>query len=113
MDRLASVKRDMAKVMGFVEFNGGHRYADFIPGTDNVPEYGIAALIAGGLAAKAGLFKVLLGALVALNRRQQTTGGAPARLPFSFVSCSGLRRRVGWLAAEQLAEERRRRDEPQ
>src|SRR2546430_13208988 len=40
---LASVKRDMAKVMGFVEFNGGHRYADFIPGTDKVAEYGIAA----------------------------------------------------------------------
>ena len=29
---------------------------------------GIAALIAGGLAAKAGLFKVLLGALVALKK---------------------------------------------
>src|SRR2546428_234393 len=68
MDRLASVKRDMAKVMGFVEFNGGHRYADFIPGTDKVAEYGIAALIAGGLAAKAGLFKVLLGALIALKK---------------------------------------------
>jgi len=48
---------DMAKVIGFVEFSGGHRYADFIPGTDKVAEYGIAALIAGGLAAKAGLFK--------------------------------------------------------
>src|SRR5712691_3985949 len=43
MDRLESVKRDMAKVMGFVEFNGGHRYTDFIPGTDKVAEYGIAA----------------------------------------------------------------------
>ena len=38
------------------------------PGTDKVAEYGIAALIAGGLAAKAGLFKVLLGALVALKK---------------------------------------------
>src|SRR2546426_543728 len=68
MDRLESIRRDMAKVIGFVEFNGGHRYADFIPGTDKVAEYGIAALIAGGLAAKAGLFKVLLGALVALKK---------------------------------------------
>ena len=68
MDRLESVRRDMAKVIGFVEFNGGHRYADFIPGTDKVAEYGIATLIAGGLAAKAGLFKVLLGALVALKK---------------------------------------------
>lgn len=68
MDQLASVRRDMAKVIGFVEFNGGHRYADFIPGTDKVAEYGIAALIAGSLAAKAGLFKVLLGALIALKK---------------------------------------------
>src|SRR5437899_840933 len=68
MDRLESVRRDMAKVIGFVEFSGGHRYADFIPGTDKVAEYGIAALIAGGLAAKAGLFKVLLGALIALKK---------------------------------------------
>src|SRR6266704_811463 len=59
MDQLEPVRRDMAKVIGFVEFSGGHRYADFIPGTDKVAEYGIAALIAGGLAAKAGLFKVL------------------------------------------------------
>jgi len=56
------------KVIGFVEFSGGHRYADFIPGSDKVAEYGIAALIAGGLAAKAGLFKVLLGALIALKK---------------------------------------------
>ena len=68
MDRLEPVRRDMAKVIGFVEFNEGHHYADFIPGTDKVAEYGIAALIAGGLAAKAGLFKVLLGALIALKK---------------------------------------------
>jgi len=68
MDQLEPVRRDMAKVIGFVEFSGGHRYADFIPGTDKVAEYGIAALIAGGLAAKAGLFKVLLGALIALKK---------------------------------------------
>jgi|ERR1041385_112508 uncharacterized membrane-anchored protein len=68
IDQLASVKRDMTKVIGFVEFNDGHRYADFIPGTDKVAEYGIAALIAGSLAAKAGFFKVLLGALIALKK---------------------------------------------
>ena len=68
MDRIEPVKRDMAKVLGFVDFNEGHRYADFIPGTDRVAEYGIAALIAGGLAAKAGLFKALLAALIALKK---------------------------------------------
>ena len=68
MGQIASVKRNMAKVIGFVDFNEGHRYADFVPGSDKVAEYGIAALIAGGIAAKAGLFKVLLGALIALKK---------------------------------------------
>ena len=68
MDRLTAVKQDMGKVIGFVEFNEGHRYADFVPGSDKVAEYGIAALIAGGLAAKAGLFKLLLGALIAMKK---------------------------------------------
>src|SRR5690349_16127045 len=68
MDRLGAVKGDMPKVIGSVEFTEGHRYADFIPGTDKVAEYGIAALVAGSLAAKAGFFKVLLGALVALKK---------------------------------------------
>ena len=68
MDRLESVREDMTKVIGFVEFNEGHRYADFVPGTDKVAEYGIAALIAGGVAAKAGLFKVLLAALIGLKK---------------------------------------------
>lgn len=66
MDRLGAVKQDMAKVIGFVEFNEGHRYADFVPGSDKVAEYGIAALIARGLAAKAGRFKVLIVGLAAV-----------------------------------------------
>ena len=68
MDQLDAVKRAMPQVISAVEFNEGHRYADFIPGTDKVAEYGIAALVAGGLAAKAGFFKLLLGALVALKK---------------------------------------------
>jgi uncharacterized membrane-anchored protein len=68
MDQIAAVRRDMAKVISYVDFNEGHRYADFIPGTDKVAEYGIAALIAGGIAAKAGLFKVLIGFLIAAKK---------------------------------------------
>ena len=68
MDQLDQIKSAMSKVMGFVEFTDGHRYADFVPGSDKVAEYGIAALIAGGVAAKAGLFKVLLAALIGLKK---------------------------------------------
>jgi uncharacterized membrane-anchored protein len=65
MDQIEDVRRDMTQVLQFVDFNEGHRYADFQPGSDHVAEYGIAALVAGGLAAKAGLFKGLLALLVA------------------------------------------------
>lgn len=40
-------------------FNDGHRYADFNPATDKVAEYGLAALVGGVAAKKAGLFAVL------------------------------------------------------
>ncbi len=63
--QLTEVKNEMQKVIGFVNFEKGNRYEDFDSKTDKVAEYGIAALILGGVAAKAGLFKIILGALVA------------------------------------------------
>ena len=41
-----------------INFGDGNRYADFDPKVDKVATYGIAALVAGGIAAKAGLFKM-------------------------------------------------------
>lgn len=68
MRQLDTVQSAMPQVLGFVEFNEGHRYADFKAGTDKVAAYGIGALIAGGVAAKAGLFKVLLAALLGAKK---------------------------------------------
>jgi len=68
MEQLAAVQAGMGKVIGFVDFADGNRYADFVPGTDKVAEYGIAALIAGGIAAKAGFFKLLLAGIIALKK---------------------------------------------
>lgn len=65
MSQLPAVETDMQSVLAFVDFNVGHRYADFVPGKDKLATYGIGALIAGKVASKAGLFKVLLGALAA------------------------------------------------
>jgi uncharacterized membrane-anchored protein len=65
MGQLPMVRTDMQQVLGFVDFNDGHRYGDYVAGTDKVAAYGIGALIAGKLMAKAGLFKLLLGLLVA------------------------------------------------
>jgi uncharacterized membrane-anchored protein len=46
-------------ILGMVDFTDGNRYTDFKPGTDKVAAYGFAGLIAGGVLAKAGFFKVI------------------------------------------------------
>jgi len=48
-----------------VGFQGGQRYADYQDGNDHLAEYGVAGLILGGIALKAGLLKVILVALAA------------------------------------------------
>lgn len=65
MPQLQMIEGKMQTVLAFVEFNPGHRYTDFNPGLDKVAAYGIGALIAGKIAAKAGLLKLLLAFLVA------------------------------------------------
>jgi uncharacterized membrane-anchored protein len=60
MGQLQAIEKDMEEVLRLVEFNEGHRYGDYVAGMDKVAAYGIGALIAGKLAAKAGLFKLLL-----------------------------------------------------
>ena len=51
-----------------IEFNEGHRYTDYLPGKDKAASYGIAGLILGATATKAGLFKVLIAALLAFKK---------------------------------------------
>lgn len=65
IEQLPKVKELAPKVLTAVTFTSGNKYADFNPSTDRVAGYGIAALVAGGVAAKAGLFKVLIAALIA------------------------------------------------
>jgi uncharacterized membrane-anchored protein len=56
MPDLAMVQDGMTRVLPMAEFNAGHRYADYQPGHDKLAAYGLAALVGGGIAAKAGLF---------------------------------------------------------
>lgn len=65
MSKLREIEGHMKEVMGFADFNPGRRYADYKPGTDRAAAYGVGALVAGKLAAKAGFFKLILGALLA------------------------------------------------
>ncbi len=68
MAQLPRVEHDMQQVLGFVEFNDGNRYADYLPGKDKVAEYGIGALVVGAVAAKAGFFKLLIAGILALKK---------------------------------------------
>ncbi|AKF84906.1 hypothetical protein MFUL124B02_05990 [Myxococcus fulvus 124B02] len=65
MVALHQVEKDMKQVLAFTEFQEGHRYEDFDPSTGRVAAYGVAGLVAGKVAAKAGLFKGLLAVLLA------------------------------------------------
>lgn len=68
MKQLAQVEAATPGILGAVNFQDGHRYADFTESTDKVATYGVAALVAGGIAAKAGFFKVLWVGLLAFKK---------------------------------------------
>jgi len=68
MDQLPSIRSEAQNVLAAVEFNEGHRYADYLPGKDKAAAYGIAGLIAGAAAVKVGFFKMLLLGLLAFKK---------------------------------------------
>jgi uncharacterized membrane-anchored protein len=68
MAQLGRIRADMQPLIGVAEFNPGHRYAEFNSKTDRMAEYGLGALIAGGLAAKLGLFGKLTALLLAFKK---------------------------------------------
>jgi uncharacterized membrane-anchored protein len=62
MHQLSEIENRTPDILNMVDFDQGNRYADFDPKIDKVAKYGIAALVAGGVAgvaAKLGLFKLL------------------------------------------------------
>lgn len=68
IDQLDQVRADMPRVLAMTEFDDGQRYADYDARTDKLAAYGIGALVAGGIAAKAGLFAKLGVMLLALKK---------------------------------------------
>lgn len=62
MSQLPEIQSNTPAILSAVNFNSGNRYADFNPASgDKVASYGIAALVAGGVAAKLGFFKRAMG----------------------------------------------------
>jgi uncharacterized membrane-anchored protein len=68
MQQIEAIKKEMQQVTAFTEFTDGNRYTDFDSKTDKVAEYGLAALVAGGVASKLGLFGKLLALLLAFKK---------------------------------------------
>jgi uncharacterized membrane-anchored protein len=68
MGQIEQIRSEMKNVTAFADFTPGNRYADFNAKTDRVAEYGIAALIAGGAAAKLGLFGKLFAIILAFKK---------------------------------------------
>jgi uncharacterized membrane-anchored protein len=68
MSQLHQIETEMQKVLALTEFDPGQRYTDFNASTDKVAAYGIAALVAGAIAAKAGLFAKLFVLLLAFKK---------------------------------------------
>lgn len=63
--QLDQVRRDMEQVLAITEFTPGHRYADFDPSIDKSAAYGLAGLVAGGVAAKLGLLSKIAAFMIA------------------------------------------------
>jgi uncharacterized membrane-anchored protein len=71
ISQLPEIEQAAPKILTAIDFNSGHRYADFNPKSDKVATYGIAALVTGGAAAaavKLGLFKGLWVAILAAKK---------------------------------------------
>lgn len=69
MEQLGQIENSAPLLLSTVNFNQGHRYADFNPKTDKVAAYGLAGLIGGGLLlAKVGGLKWLVAILLAAKK---------------------------------------------
>ena len=68
MGQLEAIREQTRGVLAAVEFNEGHRYTDYLPGKDKAAAFGLAGLIVGATAAKAGFFKLLLAGILAFKK---------------------------------------------
>ena len=68
IEQLDAIRAGMPSIIQAADFDTGARYADYQPGNDKLAAYGLAALVAGGVAAKAGLFGKLIAVLLAAKK---------------------------------------------
>jgi uncharacterized membrane-anchored protein len=68
MAQIDEIRKEMKLVTAATDFTPGNRYADYNAATDKTAEYGLAALVAGGVATKLGLFGKLFALLLAFKK---------------------------------------------
>ena len=68
LSQLSMIEREMQSLMQVAAFNPGKRYEEFNKGTDKLAAYGLAALVAGGIAAKTGFFGKIALLLLGLKK---------------------------------------------
>ncbi len=80
MDQHEAIKSNLSQVLAMADFNDGYRYEEFDPSIDKVAAYGIGALVAGKLLAKAGLFAMALVFLKKIGLLIVAAGAVAAKL---------------------------------
>lgn len=68
INQLNDIRSQSSDIIAATEFLPGKRYSEFNSGTDKVAAYGLAALVAGGVAAKLGFFGKLFAVLLAAKK---------------------------------------------
>ncbi len=68
MSQMAEIEAAVPTILATTDFQEGNRYTDFNGSTDKVATYGLAALVAGGILAKGGFFKLLFVGLLAAKK---------------------------------------------
>jgi uncharacterized membrane-anchored protein len=66
--QLPAIQQGMQSLLKLADFNAGHRYDEFNGSTDRLAAYGLGALVAGGVAAKMGLFAKLFAVILAFKK---------------------------------------------
>ena len=65
LNDLQTIEKETPGLLNQVNFVNGQRYEDYNSSTDHLAEFGVAGLILGGIALKAGLLKVIITFLAA------------------------------------------------
>ena len=68
MSQINTIQRDMTSLLQLANFNSGFKYEEYNKSTDKLAAYGLGALVAGGVAAKLGLFAKLFALVLAAKK---------------------------------------------